>query len=132
MHDAGGAAGGLHILVVDDNHDCATSLSSLLEMMGHSIAIAHDGLAAVRAASQACFDVVLLDLGLPVMDGFQAGAALARMSPAPVLIACSAWDGPDVRQRTAELGFFAHVAKPMHWEALDAALRRVRRSCTAA
>lgn len=119
---------GLRILVVDDNHDAATTLSALLELAGHRTSTAHNGLDAIRAAIRMRFDAVLLDLGMPIMDGFEAAAVLAQLQPAPVLIACSAWDDPETRKRTADLGFTAHLRKPVPFDALKAALRRVMSS----
>jgi len=113
---------GLRILVVDDNYDAASMLSVLLELMGHRASTAHNGLAAVQAATRERYDVVLLDLGMPIMDGFEAGAALAQLRPAPLLIACSAWYDTQSRRRTTDLGFSAHLRKPVRLEALEAAL----------
>jgi CheY-like chemotaxis protein len=112
----------LRILVVDDNHDGAMSLSTLLELNGHHTNTAHNGLDAVRAAASAHYDAVLLDLGMPIMDGFEAAAVLGQLRPAPVLIACSAWDDAQTRRRTANLGFAAHLCKPVPLKALEAAL----------
>ena len=112
----------LRILVVDDNRDGANTLAALLEIMGHRTSTAYNGLEAVEAASRDRYDAVLLDLGMPVMDGFQAAAVLGQLQPAPVLIACSAWQDPDTRRRTADLGFAAHLAKPFRMDALKAAL----------
>jgi CheY-like chemotaxis protein len=112
----------LRILVVDDNHDGAMTLSALLEINGHHTNTAHNGLEAVRAAARTHFDAVLLDLGMPIMDGFEAAAVLGQLRPAPVLIACSAWDDAQMRRRTADLGFAAHLCKPVSIESLEAAL----------
>jgi CheY-like chemotaxis protein len=116
---------GLRILVVDDNHDAANTMSTLLELEGHSTGTAHNGLEAVRAATQVRYDAVLLDLGMPVMDGFEAAAALRQLWPVPALIACSAWDDAETRRRTAELGFSAHLCKPVPFPVLKAVLRAV-------
>jgi CheY-like chemotaxis protein len=112
----------LRILVVDDNHDAAISLSTLLELKGHKTSTAHNGLDAVKAAARARYDVVLLDLGMPVMDGFEAAAVLGQLRPAPVLIAYSAWGDAQTRKRTADLGFHAHLTKPVPLEVLEAVL----------
>jgi CheY-like chemotaxis protein len=128
MHDDDPDPRGLQILVVDDNHDAAATLSALLEFAGHQVAMAHNGLDAVRAALRGRFDAVLLDLGMPIMDGFEAAALLREMTPAPVLIACSAWDDAETRRRTAGLGFAAHLRKPIPFDALKAALRRAVRA----
>jgi CheY-like chemotaxis protein len=104
---------GLRILVVDDNHDAAISMSALLELEGHRTRTAHDGLEAVREATRVGYDAVLLDLGMPIMDGFEAAALLRELRPAPALIAYSAWDDAETRRRTADLGFSMHLCKPV-------------------
>jgi CheY-like chemotaxis protein len=113
---------GLRILVVDDNYDGATMLSALLELMGHRTSTVYNGLEAVHAANRDRYDVVLLDLGMPNMDGFEAAAILSQLRPAPMLIACSGWYDCESRKRTTELGFAAHLRKPVGFEALEAAL----------
>src|SRR6185369_16195020 len=62
----------MKVLVVDDNHDAATSLSMLVDMLGHEVRTAYDGVEALDMASQFVPDVVLLDLGMPRMDGYEA------------------------------------------------------------
>jgi CheY-like chemotaxis protein len=116
---------GLRILVVDDNHDAASSMSMLLELEGHRTGTVHNGMEAVREASRVRYDAILLDLGMPVMDGFEAAAVLGQLSPAPALIACSAWDDAATRRRTAELGFSMHLRKPVCFHLLNAALREL-------
>ena len=117
----------LRILVVDDNHDAASSMSMLLELEGHRTGTVHNGLEAVREATRVRYDAVLLDLGMSVMDGFQAAAVLAQLWPAPALIACSAWDDAETRRRTADLGFSMHLRKPVCFQVLKAALRELPR-----
>lgn len=117
--------GGLRLLVADDNHDAAKTLSMLLELDGHRTRIVHNGLDAIREVARERFDAVLLDLGMPLMDGFQAAAVIAQLCPAPVLIACSAWDDAATRRRTSALGFSVHLAKPVPLETLRTALGRV-------
>jgi CheY-like chemotaxis protein len=114
----------LRILVVDDNPDTAATLSALLEFSGHRTALAYNGLDAVSAATRMRYDAVVLDLGMPIMDGFEAAAALRQLNPAPILVACSAWDDAETRKRTTELGFVAHLRKPFPLAALEDALRR--------
>lgn len=116
----------MRILVVDDNYDAAVTLSALLKLKGHQTGTAHNGLDAVRAATRVRYDAVLLDLGMPVMDGFQAAAVLGQLRPAPILIACTAWDDAETRRRTANLGFSAHLTKPVPLDVLEAALALAR------
>ncbi|HSV51164.1 MAG TPA: response regulator [Burkholderiaceae bacterium] len=113
------------ILVVDDNHDAASTLSDLFELEGHRTSTVHNGLEAVREATRVRYDAVVLDLGMPVMDGFEAAAVLRQLSPAPTLIAYSAWDDAETRRRTAALGFSMHLRKPVAFPVLKAALRGV-------
>ena len=127
MHADDRGPGSLRILVVDDNHDAATTLSLLLELQGHQTSTAHDGLDAVRAATSVRYDAVLLDLGMPVMDGFEAAAVLGQLRPAPLLIACSAWGDAETRKRTSQAGFSAHLTKPVPLDVLKAALSDCRR-----
>jgi CheY-like chemotaxis protein len=116
----------LRILVVDDNHDAAVTLSMLLELRGYQTDTAHNGLDAVRAATQVRYNAVVLDLGMPVMDGFEAAADLGQLRPAPILIAYSAWDDAETRRRTTDLGFSAHLTKPVRLDVLEAALGLAR------
>ena len=122
MHEEGPGRRDLRILIVDDNHDAAITLSMLLQLKGYQTDTAHNGLDAVREATRVRYDAVLLDLGMPVMDGFEAAAVLGQLRPAPLLIACSAWDDAECRRRTADLGFIAHLTKPVPLHLLEAAL----------
>jgi len=118
----------LRVLVVDDNHDAAVTLSALLELKGYQTGTVHNGLDAIRAATRVRYDAVVLDLGMPVMDGFEAAAVLGQLRPAPILIAYSAWDDAETRRRTADLGFAAHLRKPVQLHVLEAALRQARQA----
>ena len=117
--------GGLRVLVADDNADAARTLAELLEMEGHWTRVVFDGLQAVGEATRERYDAVVLDLSMPVIDGFEAAALLARLRPAPALIACSAWDDGATRKRTSQLGFVEHLSKPVAMERLQGVLRRV-------
>lgn len=100
------------ILVVDDHRDGAESLARLLQVMGHETAIAYDGLTAVAIAESFRPDVVLLDLGLPGLDGCDAARRI-RAEPwgkKMVLIAATGWDQ---RERAHEAGFDHHMVKPV-------------------
>lgn len=125
MHDDVQCHEGLRILVVDDNEDAASSMSALLEFEGHRTSTAHNGLEAVREASRVRYDAILLDLNMPVLDGFQAAALLGQLQPAPALIAWSAWDDAEACRRTAELGFSTHLRKPVPFQMVKEALRDV-------
>jgi PAS domain S-box-containing protein len=102
-----------HVLVVDDSHDAAATLAELLEMEGHKVAVAHDGPSALALAQAHAPDVVLCDIGLPGMDGYEVARQLrARGQPGLRLVAVSGYAQPEDLVRASEAGFDAHVAKP--------------------
>jgi CheY-like chemotaxis protein len=131
MNEDHAEPGSLRILVVDDNDDAAITMSVLLELSGHRTCTAHNGLDAVTAATRDPYDVVLLDLNMPIMDGFEAAGVLGKLQPAPKLIACSASDDAEARRRTSDLGFCAHLTKPVPLHLLQDALGRHCRAGTA-
>jgi CheY-like chemotaxis protein len=103
------------ILLVDDNEDAAELLSMLLADAGHIVQIAHDAATALSLAPELSPDVAVLDLGLPVMDGYQLGSELRRRLGArtPALVALTGYGQDRDRQRTAAAGFAAHLVKPI-------------------
>jgi signal transduction histidine kinase/ActR/RegA family two-component response regulator len=108
------------ILVVDDNVDAAESLAMLLDVCGHQTHVAHDGLAAVEAADRLRPDVILLDIGLPKINGFE---ACRRIRQRPwgrdiVVIALTGWGQEVDRRRSRESGFDHHIVKPVEHAAL--------------
>lgn len=116
---------GRRILVIDDNADAAESLAALLGMLGHDVRIAGDGPAAISAAPEFLPDIVLCDIGLPHMDGYQVIAAL-RALPACAGARCIALTGygrDEDRRRSLAAGFDAHLVKPVELTKLAAALR---------
>jgi len=116
---------GSRILVVDDNEDAAHLLADSLRALGHTIAVAHDGPAALRAAATFRPAVALLDLGLPVMDGFELGQRL-RGDPAfeGILLFAVTGYGQEVdRQRTTAAGFHGHLVKPVDVLLVDKLIR---------
>jgi len=118
---AAGPAGPLRVLIVEDNRDAAETLRDLLEFSGHTVAVAHSGLSGVEAAQQFQPHVVLCDLGLPEMDGYQVAAAL-RQSPATAnvrLIALTGYGQEEDRWRSAEAGFNLHLTKPINFAELE-------------
>lgn len=101
------------VLVVDDNHDEAETLAQILEMRGHEVAVAHDGPGAVASALADRPDVVLCDIGLPGMDGYEVARKLRASSASHIrLVAVSGYAQPEDVARATEAGFDAHVAKP--------------------
>ena len=116
------------ILVVDDNHDSAESLSMLLRIGGHEVRVANDGLEAVRAAAEFQPDVVLLDIGLPKLNGYEAGRRIRKQRGAKplTLIALTGWGQDADRQRSREAGFDFHIVKPVDPQALDRILEEIK------
>lgn len=112
----------LRLLVVDDNRDSVDSLSTLLRLMGNEVHMAFDGVEAVHAAHTLRPDVVLLDVGLPLRNGYDA-AKLIRSEPwggQMVLIALTGWGQEQDRKRSREAGFDHHLVKPVDPKALMA------------
>jgi PAS domain S-box-containing protein len=104
----------LRVLVVDDNHDAAKSIAMLLRSLGHIAQVAHDGASAMQAALEFVPQVMLLDIGLPVINGFQV-AKWIRHEPGlenVVLVALTGYGQESDRQRTREAGFNHHLVKP--------------------
>jgi len=115
----------LRILVVDDNRDAADMLAMLLELSGHETHMAHDGVEAVEAATTLQPDVILLDLGLPRLNGYEAARQIREHQAQPgrpLLVALTGWGQDEDRRRTEEAGFDAHLVKPVDEAALRALL----------
>jgi CheY-like chemotaxis protein len=117
------------VLVVDDWQDSADSLASLLRVLGHEVHTAYDGEAALAVAEQLRPEVVLLDIGMPKMSGYEACRRI-RMQPwgrDVYLIALTGWGQPDDRRRSVQAGFDHHLVKPIEPEPLDALLASLPR-----
>jgi signal transduction histidine kinase len=102
------------ILIVDDNRDAAQALGELLGMEGAEVAIAFDGGEAIRRVGEFRPHVVLLDIGLPDLDGYQVATAL-RADPEfrSLIIAMTGWGQTDDKRRTKQAGFDGHLVKPV-------------------
>ena len=120
---------GLRVLVVDDNLDAAETLAELLSAMGCEAHVAHDGPAAVLAAVEQRPQLVVLDLGLPIMDGYEVASRL-RSSGFDRLhvVALTGYGQPEDRERSRRAGFDAHFVKPLAPEALQALIASVEAS----
>jgi signal transduction histidine kinase len=105
----------LRVLVVDDNRDAASSLAMLLKVMGNDVRTAHDGEEAVHAASEFRPDVVLCDIGLPKMNGYEVARAIRERpwSKHMALIAVTGWGQDEDRRQSEEAGFDRHLVKPV-------------------
>ncbi|GAA4358817.1 hypothetical protein GCM10023165_54200 [Variovorax defluvii] len=116
----------LRVLVVDDNHDAAAGLATVLELEGHSVRTAADGKAALAALAAHRPEVVLLDIGLPVIDGYEVAR---RMRKTPegrglLLIALTGYGQREDRQSAFDAGFDHHFVKPADAQALLACIRQ--------
>jgi CheY-like chemotaxis protein len=101
-------------LVVDDNLDAATSLSTLLSLIGHVVTLASDGPTALALVPAAPPDLVLIDIGLPMMDGYALAAALrAAGLDRAALVAVTGYGRDDDVRRSREAGFDDHLVKPV-------------------
>jgi CheY-like chemotaxis protein len=119
------AIGGARILVVEDNPDGREMLAGLLEVQGYEVATAGDGQRALEIARAFQPQVVLLDLGLPLMDGFEVCRRLrAQGLQQAFILALTGWGAERDRARTADAGFDAHLTKPVEPAALQQALAR--------
>ena len=122
------AATALRILVVDDNRDAADMLAMFLQIDGHETHTAHDGVEAIEETTRLQPDLVLLDIGLPRLNGYEAGRRIREQHPGgrPVLVALSGWGQDEDRRRSQEAGFDAHLVKPVDEIALHKLLAVVR------
>jgi DNA-binding response OmpR family regulator len=115
---------GHRILVVDDNQDAANSLAMLLRMKGHDVRTAYDGLEAIDAALSHKPEIVLLDVGLPRLNGFDVARRLRESEDlrTVILVALTGWGHDEDRRRSKEAGFDHHMVKPADPAALDRVL----------
>jgi DNA-binding response OmpR family regulator len=109
------------ILVVDDNHDSALSLAMMLSIMGHETRTAHDGESAVATAESFLPEVVLLDIGLPKLNGYEVAQRIREQEwgTSMFLIAVTGWGQEEDRQRSSEVGLNVHMVKPVEPSALE-------------
>ena len=124
---ANGAKPGHRILLADDNQDALESLATLLQCEGHEVHTAGDGAEALEVAAQCRPNVVLLDIGMPKLDGYEVARRI-RAEPwgkSTVLIALTGWGQDEDRRRSREVGFDSHLVKPLDPEALSTMLSRL-------
>ncbi len=112
------------VLIVDDNDDAAVTLQLLLTSLGHETSVARTGIEALERAPEFRPDVVLLDIGLPGLDGYEVARRLRAQDTQRVvrLVAITGWGQPDDRARAQEAGFDLHLVKPVGPEDLQKAL----------
>jgi len=113
-------ANGHRILVVDDNVDGAESLALLLRLYGNETFLAHDGLDAVEEAERLRPDAILMDIGLPSLNGYEACRQIRQQSWGKniALVAVTGWGQEEDRERSNEAGFDTHIVKPVDHDAL--------------
>jgi len=117
---AGTASNARRILLVEDNADASDALSNLLELEGHTVAVAFDGKTGLALAKENKYDVIICDIGLPGMDGFELMNALRENSikPEPCYIAMSGYNHVTSKTRAVEAGFDHYLVKPVTTETL--------------
>jgi len=108
------------VLIADDNHDAAVSLSMLLQSLGHETRVVHDGIEAVEEAEIFHPDIVLLDLGMPRLDGYETARKIAGQPWASdtQIVAVTGWGQDADRKRAKAAGFHRHLVKPVDLDAL--------------
>jgi len=114
-------SGNARVLIVEDNADAAESLMMLLELLGHRVRMLPDGVAALEAARANPPDVMLVDIGLPGLDGYEV-ARRVRRDPAirhVVLVALTGYGREEDKQRAMAAGFDYHIVKPVNIDALE-------------
>lgn len=114
------------ILVVDDNQDAADSLALMLEMGGHAVEVAYDGMSGLEAAKRVHPQAAILDIGLPDMSGFEVAEQLRSFSKSTemMIIALSGYGQPEDKERSLRAGFDVHLVKPVDVAELTQALGR--------
>jgi CheY-like chemotaxis protein len=120
----------LHVLVVEDDQDTAASSAMLLRLYGYEVEVAADGPSAVQAVEANLPDVVLLDLGLPKMDGWEVAKQIRLHrygKRRPFIIAVSGYGDKAARARSYESGIDLHLVKPVDPAELEDLLKRFRR-----
>jgi CheY-like chemotaxis protein len=127
----GDRRGGLRILIIEDGADSAQTMAILLRLYGHQVSISTDGPAGIEAARKEKPDVLLLDIGLPGMDGHEVARQISqsrrksgdRQRPLPLLIAVTGFGRESDRRRSAEAGIDLHLLKPVNPTQLESILR---------
>jgi PAS domain S-box-containing protein len=122
--DKPAAAAKRRILVVEDNSDSAEALSMMLQLAGNEVRTAHDGLEALDAAEAFRPEVIVLDVGLPKLNGYEVAIGIRKQpwGKEVVLIALTGWGQAEDKRRAAEAGFDHHLVKPVEPKALRALL----------
>jgi PAS domain S-box-containing protein len=119
------------VLIIEDDHDGADFLGEAVELLGHQVQVARDGPSGIAAALSFRPEVVLCDIGLPGMDGYEVARRLRAEAPASLLVALTGFALPGDRQHALEAGFALHLAKPVGIAALADLLESSRAAADA-
>ena len=120
----------MHVLVVDDNVDAAETMGLLLAALGIGFSVAFHGAQALQSVEERVPDAVLLDLGMPGMDGYEVARRMRARHPHIRLVALTGWSQEEDVRRTNAAGFAAHLSKPVSPAELTALLRRIHAKAT--
>ncbi|MBC5785656.1 PAS domain S-box protein [Ramlibacter sp. USB13] len=122
------AQGGLRVLVIDDNRDSADSATDVLRLLGNQVECAYDGESGIAMAKRLKPHMILLDLAMPGMDGFEARKRLREQGTADsaLLVAMTGFGNEEDKRRTRAAGFDAHLTKPVELDALVSLLNEAR------
>jgi CheY-like chemotaxis protein len=114
------------ILVVDDNRDAAESTGTMLRMMGNEVRTAHGGLQAIDEAATFRPDVILLDIGMPGLNGYDAARRIREQDwgKSMVLVALTGWGQEDDKRKALQAGFDHHFTKPVDPREIERLLQR--------
>jgi len=112
---------GVEVLVVDDNVDAASTLAMILEMHGHVVRVAHDGVEAMKQLATFTPRLVFLDIGMPRMNGYETARAMRQVVAlgATRLVALTGWGAEEDRARSSEAGFDVHLTKPVQMKDVE-------------
>jgi len=116
-------------LVVDDSKSNADTLALLLEMEGFKTSVAYDGRKAVEVAREIKPEIICLDIGMPVMDGYQAAAEIRKALPGALIIAITGWGADEDKLRSHQAGFDCHLLKPVRIEDLTCIIHERLPAC---
>jgi PAS domain S-box-containing protein len=114
--------GALRVVIADDSRSAADIMGMFFRMEGFEAAVAYDGEEAVAQARSLCPDLVVLDLGMPKIDGFEACKRIRKLFPQAVMVALSGWGSREDRRRSSDAGFDEHLVKPVSPDDLRAFL----------
>jgi CheY-like chemotaxis protein len=124
LENAAATQGSSRVLIVEDNADAAESMHMLLELLGHQVRVAPDGFVALDILAENTFDVIIVDIGLPAMDGYTLAGHIRALPAAGNirLVALTGYGQDEDRRRALAAGFDHHIVKPVDIDRLQALL----------